>query len=410
MCMPPFFRHWLLLAISIANLVTAQANDRDEPIAPSPSQEWVVVLDDPRPARLQGWVRNGYGKGSGNYQGALELKRFGKSVAAKYKMELRDQWFIPSLSVYCLVVRFNQDQEETIAQLKLNESIQWIQPSNEFKLLSTPNTSRPSKISEADKISTPMVEQHIDGAGVIIAVIDSAVDDSHQDLTGQIDKVGDFVVTSTRDASVNKKKSGESHGTAIAGVMIADRNTKLGVAGIAPAATLQAYRGCWEVSNTNQTNCNTLSLARALDAVLESQADILNLSLSGPKDFLLERLLERIIDRGTIVVTAFDPARPTDSRFPTARDGVLVVRAKGLDKQHSTFFTAPGARVVASPGNGYNFMHGHSVASAYTSGLLALRKQALDSGRKLSIKNKDWRQISDTGVAEEVLNDILKSS
>ena len=409
-----FFKYCLLIAVALPSLAIAQTNNTQSEVEPISTPEWVVVLDDPRPARLQGWVNRGYGKSSsGNYRSALELERFGKAVANKYKMELRDQWFIPSLGVYCLIVRFNQDQNTTIAQLKKNKSVQWVQPSNEFELLSasvTPKLTENAPITQASTQATVQASVHsikpgIDGSGVVIAIIDSAIDDSHQDLTGQIDKVGDFVITRERRSAGKKQQSGESHGTAIAGVMVSDINTKLGVAGVAPAATLQAYRACWEASETKQTNCNTLSLARALDAVLNSQADILNLSLSGPKDRLLDRLLQRIIDRGTIVVTAFDPKRPQRSRFPSERDGVIVVRAAGLDKQHSGF-TAPGARVVASPGNNYNFMHGHSVASAYTSGLLALRKQISDSGRKLSDANNDWREVSPNSAAQELLDEI----
>ena len=137
-----------------------------------------------------------------------------------------------------------------------------------------------------------------------------------------------------------------------------------------------------------------------------SNTDILNLSLSGPKDLLLDRLIQRIIDQGTIVVTAFDPTRPAINRFPSQRDGVLIVRAQDLDNQHTEFFTAPGARVVLSPGNKYDFMHGHSVASAYTSGLLALRKQVFETaiGGK---KQADWRMVSNDQAAQDLLSDIL---
>ena len=402
--------YFVLIASIIYNVAIAQTstinklNSEQQNIQAQEASEWVVVLNDPRPARLQGWLRNQYHKSSGEYRGSLELERYGRSIATKYKMELRDQWLIPSLGVYCLVVRFNDDKSETIANLKKNKAVQWVQPSNDFELLSAKTQSQ---LIDKTKLTTPVddtINSAADGGGVVIAIIDSAVDDSHQDLAGQIAQSGDFVIT--RESSDSKEQLGEMHGTAIAGVLIADRNTKLGVAGVAPGATLKAYRGCWEASETNKTNCNTLSLARALDAVSASNTDILNLSLSGPKDLLLDRLIQRIIDQGTIVVTAFDPTRPAINRFPSQRDGVLIVRAQDLDNQHTEFFTAPGARVVLSPGNKYDFMHGHSVASAYTSGLLALRKQVFETaiGGK---KQADWRMVSNDQAAQDLLSDIL---
>ncbi len=412
---------FLFIASLTCNITYAQSGDQDEAsvnrngsvvepvIEHDENSEWVLVFNDPRPARLQGWIRNSYSKGSGEYRGSLDLERFGRSMATKYKMELRDQWLIPSLGVYCLVVRFNDDESKTMANLKMNKAVKWIQASNDFKLLSVNSNSSSSEQSQPTQIDGNYVIKNADGNGVVIAIIDSAVDDSHQDLNGQIDQSGDFVVagTSSNSSSNTEQRPGEQHGTAIAGVVIADRDTKLGVAGVAPGATLRAYRGCWENSDTQQTNCNTLSLARALDAVISNNADILNLSLSGPKDILLDLLVQRLIDRGTLVVTAFDPARPTTSRFPTQREGVLVVRAQDLDEKHTAFFTAPGARVVTSPGNTYDFMHGHSIASAYTSGLLALRKQVFETQYSNSKNKIDWRTVSRDEAAEDLLNDII---
>jgi len=396
----------LILLFALPSVSAAQSNISQE--QKSEQQEWVVVLEDPRPSRLQGWVRNGYSKSSGDYRGALELKRFGKKIGAKYSLELRDEWFIPSLGVYCLVVKFNGDQDKTISYLKKDKSVQWIQPSNNFNLLNAPNgtstISQPGVIQNNEHSLKSNNLGDADGAGVVIAIIDSAVDISHPDLKGQISQVGDFVIAGTPNSS------GEVHWTAIAGIMIADKHTKLGVAGVAPAATLQSYRGCWESAENKQTNCNTLSLARALDAVMKNEVDILNLSLSGPKDPLLDRLLQRVIDRGTLVVTAFDPNRPHSQRFPTKRDGVLVVRARGLDDKNTPSFTAPGARVVLMPGNRYDYMQGHSVASAYTSGLLALRKQVFGSREYASKHQRDWRNVSQSDEAEDLLKDILSKS
>ncbi len=367
--------------------------------------EWVVVFDDPRPARLQDWLASGYSKNGGGYRASLELKRFSKKQANRYNLDLRDQWFIESLSVYCLVVRFNGDAKQTVAALKSNKRVQWVQRSNEFRLLSS---AKDTQRNELDRRSPNTSELNAnvsaDGAGVIVAIIDSAVDGSHRDFAGARNKSVDFV-SGIRGVS---DTSGESHGTAIAGVMISQAGTELGVVGVSPAITLESYRGCWEHADSNLTRCNTLSLARALDAVAKSGADILNLSLSGPQDELLDRLIERIVRRGAIVVAAFDPQRSMRTRFPTPRDGVLIVRAQGLDDRYSDVFTAPGERVVAKPGNQYDYMHGHSVASAYTSGVLALRKQAW--GEKQQARHHDWRNLANASAADELLDELTNGT
>ncbi|MEM7360069.1 MAG: S8 family serine peptidase [Pseudomonadota bacterium] len=367
-------------------------------------EEWVVVFDDPRPARLQGWVRNDYGKASGDYRSSLELTRFSKRVAAKYGMDLRDEWYISSLGVYCLVVRFKDDQAEAMAKLKEDESVQWIQPSNEFELLVS-SSGTPANVETAISKNSQLPNS-MNGAGVTIAIVDSAVDDTHPDLTGAIQK-NELFATDARD-----NISGEKHGTAIAGVMITQPHTKLGVTGIAPAATVHAYRGCWESTEDKTTNCSTLSLARALDAVIQDDADLLNLSLSGPRDALLDRLVQRLIDRGSLVVAAYDPNRTSSERFPKNREGVLIVRAEGLAGGNGRGFTAPGARVVPMPGNRYDFMQGHSIATAYTTGVFALRKQAFDSRENIVSNNRanDWRTVSDASAAQDLVAEILERS
>ena len=253
------------------------------------------------------------------------------------------------------------------------------------------------------------MDPSINGEGVTIAIIDSAVDRAHPDLASAIELSENFVISKSDVDPL--RTQGEAHGTAMAGVIVAQKGSTLGLAGIAPRAKLRAYRGCWENAN-GQTNCNTLSLARALDAVVKNGADILNLSLSGPKDFLLDQLVSRVVSNGTVIVTAFDPARAGQARFPSNRDGVLVVRAENLDDQFDDFFTAPGARVVATPGNGYNFMKGHSVASAYTAGLLALRKQSRDNilGSSQRKKPIDWREYSKADKASELMKQLIDQS
>ena len=352
-------------------------------------QQWVIVLDDPRPARLQGWQQGQSNYSSNqNYKNALELKRRAKKIAKRYKLELEQQWYIDSLSVYCLIVNIDSDQvETTLSKLKQHKHVAWVQPSGEFNLLNSTQTKLPKKLSATPPIQTAepvlgSLSAHADGTGVRIALVDSAVDSRHIDIAPAIEKSTDFVSSSSKVAD-----TGEAHGTAIASVLIAQKDSKVGLSGIAPQANLLAYRGCWEDKSGN-TNCNTLSLARALNAVVKNRPDILNLSLSGPKDLLLDKLIERIVLNETLVVAAFDPQRPNKSRFPSRQDGVLIVRAETLDNKFQREFTAPGSRIVASPGNSYNYMSGHSVAAAYASGVLALLRQK--SRDETSITSNDF--------------------
>ena len=351
-----------IITLSISNNAKSQQLD----------EEWVVVLDDPRPARLRGWQRGNY-SGGGHYSQALELKRTGQGIARKHGLAVHAEWFIESLGVYCLIAKFNDDHALTLDRLRSNKNVKWVQPSNNFELL---QTTEPGAIDLA-LLNPPELQlpQSIDGTGVMVAMVDSAVDQTHSDIVERITENIDFV------DDTNKASNGEAHGTAIAGLIVADQKSKFGVTGVASGAELKAYRGCWEndsndsMSGSGQ-NCNTLTLARALDAVAtKSGADILNLSLTGPKDELLDQLVSRIVSQGTTVVIAYDPGRSATDRFPSTSLGVVMVKAGSLDQGHTATFSAPGKKIVAAPGNRANFMQGHSIATAYTSGMLALCAQ-----------------------------------
>ncbi len=369
----------LIGGISIPSV--AYAADKPD----SANQDWVIVLDDPRPARLKGWQRSQYSSSSGDYTQALELKRFGNRLAKRYDLELSAQWYIESLGVYCLIATFPKSESETLKKLELRDDVQWVQRSNDFVLLqedsnldkgaSQIDTTIASDFSDPAELSLP---KSIDGSGVVVAMIDSAVDDEHKDLDGLVEINTDFVnleATST---------AGEDHGTAIAGIIVADRESNIGVTGVAPGVTLKSFRGCWESDVKGAPNCSTLSLARALDAAIKSDAHIINLSLSGPKDLLLNRMIDTIAAKGATVVTAYDATRPNSDRFPWSEKGVLVVESaqsnqkkqnNTLDQGNKHLFSAPGARIVAAPNNRANFMQGHSIATAYTTGAIALCKQ-----------------------------------
>src|SRR6202000_172368 len=97
----------------------------------------------------------------------------------------------------------------------------------------------------------------------------------------------------------------------------------IGIVGIAPEAQLYALRACWEVS-ASQTLCNSLSLAQALSFAVDRKADVINMSLSGPVDLLLGRLIDVALAHRQQVVAAVD-ARAAGGGFPAAHPGVIAV-------------------------------------------------------------------------------------
>jgi subtilisin family serine protease len=203
---------------------------------------------------------------------------------------------------------------------------------------------------------------------VKVAVIDSGIDSSHPDLSGQLLLNRNFVTGQSEVA--------EDHGTGVAGIIAAKTDNRLGIAGVAPGARLLGLRACWQQrASATSTVCDGLSLAKALYFAIENKADVINLSLSGPDQRLLRELLKTAIAHGETVVTAFDGSR-TDGGFPASVPGVIAVSDQSLAGSRSQVYTAPGRDVpTTQPGGRWFLVNGSSYAAAHVSGLAALMRQ-----------------------------------
>ena len=136
---------------------------------------------------------------------------------------------------------------------------------------------------------------------------------------------------------------------------------------MAPDAELDVLRACWYPKGNAAAVCNSFTLAKALTYALESNSDIINLSLGGPADALLSRLVTLALGRGIVVVAA----APQQAGFPADVPGVIVVGAEG-DGQESRLH-APGVDIlVPVPGGGFDYASGSSLSAAQVTGVIAL--------------------------------------
>jgi subtilisin family serine protease len=176
----------------------------------------------------------------------------------------------------------------------------------------------------------------------------------------------------------------EDHGTGVAGIIAARADNGLGIAGVAPQARLMGLRACWQerpkpgaagTFGSAPTICDSLSLARALDFAIDHKAQIINMSLSGPPDLLLSKLLDVAIAQDAAVVAAYDRGLP-EGGFPASHKGVVAVVDESSDPPIPGVFSAPGRDVpTTEPGNQWFLVNGSSYAAAHVSGLLALLRQ-----------------------------------
>lgn len=306
------------------------------------------------------------------YTISAEARRHAESVSEEFNLQEVDDWPIRSLSVYCLVYRVaaSADREQVIAALREDDRVESVQPLNVFETNVTADHAYDDTYAELqhglNSLSLNEAHRHSRGKGVRIAVIDSNADTQHEDLKGRVRRVENF--------AGNAPGIDRNHGTAVTSVIAARTNNARGIVGIAPEAKLELYVACWSQEDFETAVCDSFTLAQALDTLLENPPDVLNLSLAGPEDGLVRRLLLEAHRRGVIVVAA-DPRATTGSQvFPASMEQVIAVGSSGADDQgRGDSIFAPGEQIlVAVPDDNYDFRSGSSLAAAHVSGVVAL--------------------------------------
>lgn len=314
----------------------------------------------------------------GEYNSSTWSKRVASGIEADYKLKILSQWPIREIGEHCVVYLVGEDQPmtEVISALMKDGRIDNVQVMNTFQVLAD-KYSDPYYRLQSNIHSMNLAEIHgrTTGKNVTIAIVDTGVDTKHPDLDGQIQQSRDFVAQKSLDTL------GDSHGTAIAGVIAAKPNNGQGIVGIAPDSNVIALKACWGVkAGSLEATCNSFTLALAINTAIEMNVDVLNLSLTGPYDPLLARLIEKAVQQGIIIIASQADRDDEKSGFPAQQPGVIGVRSLNSVVVQSLYgdltISAPGEDILTTlPDGTYNFVSGNSLATAHVSGLTALLLQ-----------------------------------
>jgi subtilisin family serine protease len=226
----------------------------------------------------------------------------------------------------------------------------------------------------AEQIGAARLPAATNGAGITVAVIDTGVDAQHAELTGKVEQI---------DVS-GFGTSADRHGTAIAGIIAAEPNNGVGAFGIAPGVKILSIKACEPGSRKGlEARCWSSTIAKALDRALRADAPIINMSLGGPPDPLVQRLIDKAAEQGRLVIAAAgNDGANANPPFPAAHPAVMAVTAvDARDKLYTRAvqgpfvdIAAPGVEVpVPVPGESYPAqLTGTSMATAYAAGAAAL--------------------------------------
>jgi thermitase len=222
------------------------------------------------------------------------------------------------------------------------------------------------------------------GTGAVVAVLDSGVQGTHEDLAGAVIAGPDFI---DRDQTPDDQ---HGHGTNVAGIIAARQGNGIGIAGAAPGAKILAIRVL-----DAQNSGNTDQEAAGIDAAVARGAQVINLSLSAGPNVATQILpgsplvqaIERAARAGVVVVAAAGNDGVPLCAQPLLATKIICVGAVGRSLTRSSYsnyavrvdIVAPGgeqrpgeAIVSAQLGGGYSAMAGTSQATPHVAAAAAL--------------------------------------
>jgi subtilisin family serine protease len=197
-----------------------------------------------------------------------------------------------------------------------------------------------------------------------VGLVDTGVDTSHPA----------FHESAIRTWGCGDKLVPAAHGTAVASLLIGRAQ---GFRGVQPNAVLYAA----DVYCGEPTGGAVDALVAALAWLAQEQVPVINISLVGARNSILEQAVARTIARGFIIIAAVGndgPAAPP--LYPASYPNVVGVTA--VDTHHhvlieaargpQVMFASPGADMAAaSIAHGYAAVRGTSFAAPIVAGLLA---------------------------------------
>ena len=220
--------------------------------------------------------------------------------------------------------------------------------------------------------SKMMHDNGIDGTGVKVAVIDTGIDYTHEDLDSNYKGGYDFVFSDSDpfDDSYN------SHGTHVAGIIAAERNG-IGVVGVAPNASIYAIK----VLDGSGYGLTSWVIA-GIEWAVENDMDVVVMSSGTDEDSQPFRdACRNAYDSGMILVAAAGNTHGGNVTYPARYDSVIAVTATNRNGSPASFspigpeieLAAPGVDILSTTrGDDYGYLSGTSQAAPQVAGTVAL--------------------------------------
>ena len=218
-----------------------------------------------------------------------------------------------------------------------------------------------------------------------VGVVDTGIDAAHPTFARRSPHVGNV-----HDGS--RRLPASSHGTGVLALMAGDPSST--TPGLIPDAEFYAVDIFYADANGAPVS-DTAHLLRALDWMDAWNVRVINLSLAGPRDDLVEKAVERLAKKGVLIVAAAGNEGPGSApAYPAAYPQVIAVTAVNRDKRayrqanqgNYIDMAAPGVDIwTALPSGSQGMLSGTSLAAPFVASVVASLYQGLPEKSKRAV-------------------------
>ena len=283
-----------------------------------------------------------------------------------YRVERRDP--LPALGLELLILRIPADVDpvEAIAALEGREPAAVVGRNHAYR-----GGPAPVQLAEARTYAGGLLGWPVAGcpARQPVGVIDTALDPAAPALAG--------ARITSRDFSAGGASGDTAHGTAVAELIVGP--------GRLSGARLYHAAAVGEVSGADPA-AGVDDIVRAVGWLADEGVRLVNVSLAGPYNKILDRGLAAAAERGVVVVAAAgNDGEAAPPRYPAAFDYAIAVTA--VDAALEPYARAPRGEHIdlAAPGvdvfvPAEGYMTGTSVAAPFVTAAIAADPEAVGLG------------------------------
>jgi len=237
--------------------------------------------------------------------------------------------------------------------------------------LTVPNDPYIDRQWALNQIRVPELWQITTGSpDILVAVLDTGIDQSHEDLSGKVMAEVNFTDSPTPDDI-------HGHGTHVAGIIAANSNNNTGITGVAPQCRLMNVKVADDKGRVQAS-----AVAEGIVWAVDNGASVINISVElrepSPE---LEEAVNYAWSQGAVIIAAAGNEGNDSPIYPAYYENSLAVAAI---RQNDTLaplsnygewvdVAAPGFKIYSTlPDDSYDYKTGTSFAAPYVSGLAAL--------------------------------------